>query len=665
MHEGLNPEQRRAVETIQGPVLVLAGAGSGKTRVITHRIGHLLATGVQPERILAVTFTNKAASEMKERLRTLVSPERAVAVKVSTFHSFGLWLVRRFARQLGLSPSSQVIDEGDRNALIGQVRQELNMAETDLTSDEWRGFLMQVKGCGRPAEEVAQELGYVKRSLVLSLLDHYNRRLALGHQLDFDDLVLLGVRLLDAQPDIRRSCQELFDYILVDEYQDTNFLQFRLLQCLVDARCNLCVVGDDDQSIYGWRGARVENILEFDRHFPGASVIKLTRNYRSEKSILDLANAIISRNQHRREKELWTSQASSIPVRTVAFEMDRDEAFGLVSEIRSFRSEGVPEEQMAVLYRTKGQSKVFQEIFRLEGIPYRVVGSFDFFERKEVRDFLAYLRIVTNPRDDMAFLRVANYPLRGLGTTTLQRIRQERGESGCLLGSARELLTHSGTGWNQKVRRGLGEFVALVDDLHEALKRATPGDMTRLVRQMLHRSGMWDDLTARGPGSVAAVQSLLALMEQGLTRGTFQSVQDFLERVTLQQNEADFSSGEETSGKVTLMTVHSAKGLEFQVVFVVGLVDGLFPHARSVEESGIEEERRLFYVALTRARRHLTLSWFRHREERGEMCRWQPSRFLGEIPEGLVEDQTLKRNRPLTREEAIARFEAFDKRLKG
>lgn len=662
--QGLNPEQRLAVETTEGPLLVLAGAGSGKTRVITHRIAHLLEKGVSAERILAVTFTNKAAAEMKERIRQLVGEGRAAGLRISTFHSFGLWLVRRNAKALRVSPASQVIDESDRQALLRQVRQELGITDQELTGDEWSAFLMKVKGCGESPEEVAKEFGYKKATQLLNLLSNFNDRLVLANQLDFDDLILLPVRLLSNDQKLRDQHRGLFDAVLVDEYQDTNLLQFQLLKLLVDERENLCVVGDDDQSIYGWRGARVENILEFDRQFPRATVIKLTRNYRSEKNILDIANAVISKNQFRREKELWTQTEGSVPIRTMAYGTDREEAQGIATQVNTLLRQGVLPEDVAVLYRTKGQSRAFQESFRMAQVPYRVVGSFDFFERKEVRDFLAYLRLASNLKDDTAFLRVVNYPLRGIGTSTLKQIQRARGEDGSLFRGASNLLDDTGSELAARSRRALKEFLVLMEDYHRRLFSVNPEAMVETVRELLHKSGMWDDLVVKGGSATKILHALLSLMSKGVKEGSFKSVPDFLERITLQQNEADFSSGEDTRGKVTLMTIHSAKGLEYQGVFLVGLGDGLFPHVRSVDESGIEEERRLFYVALTRARRHLTLSWFKMREERGEVRRWSPSRFMSEIPTDLVVDGRKEEARTLSREEALARFEAFEKRLK-
>ncbi len=635
----LNPPQREAVLHKEGPLLVLAGAGSGKTRVITYRIAKLIEGGVPPQRILSVTFTNKASKEMEERIRALVGAERAAEVFVSTFHSFGLWIVRRFHRFLGLDSHCQVMDEADRSAMIRQIRQELNLTEKDLSGDELMAFLMRVKGLGEDKDEVIKSFGYIKASLLADFYSQYTERLKLAQSLDFDDLILLPVRVMGANPELRAQLQGLFDYVMVDEYQDTNILQFEFLKHIVDRRLNLCVVGDDDQSIYGWRGARVENILEFDTQFPGAKVIKLTQNYRSEQNILSIANALISHNSRRKDKELWTQNRMAVPVARVKHDTDKSEANAITHKVRTWLAEGVPPDEVAVLYRTKGQSRGLQEAFRLAGVPYRVVGSFDFFDRKEIRDVMAYFRIMANPADEVSFRRIVNYPVRGVGLATMQRIETWRRKGLPVLEATQKFLAAEQSGVLPKTARALGEFVTLLSAAHLEAKTATGQELVGLCERVLVRSGIRDDLMQREGYAWTSVQGLMGMLRKAVSDGLVRTLPEFLEKLALQQNEADFSSGETKDRLVTLMTVHASKGLEFKGVILAGLVDGLFPHARSInDEAGLEEERRLFYVAITRAKKNLILSTFGSREERGETHHYKPSRFLKEIPSQLMEE---------------------------
>lgn len=646
-----------------GPLLVLAGAGSGKTRVITYRIAKLIESGVAPRRILSVTFTNKAAREMAERIQAIVGAERASELFVSTFHSFGLWVVRRFHKYLGLESHCQVMDEADRSAMIRQIRQELNLTEKDLSGDELMAFLMRVKGLGEDADEVIRSAGYVKASLLADFYRQYTERLKLAQSLDFDDLILLPVRMLSANPELRAQLQGLFDYIMVDEYQDTNILQFQFLRHLVDRRNNLCVVGDDDQSIYGWRGARVENILEFDTQFEGAKVIKLTQNYRSEQNILSIANALISNNARRKDKELWTQNRMAVPVLRVRHDSDKTESNAITHKVRAWLAEGVPPDEIAVLYRTKGQSRALQEAFRMAGVPYRVVGSFDFFDRKEIRDVMAYFRLIANPADEVSFRRVVNYPVRGIGLATLQRIEVWRRKGLPVMEAAQRFLDAERESLPPKTAKSLQQFVEMLSRANREAKEAREQDLVNLCERVLVQSGMRDDLLQREGYAWTSVQGLMGMLRKGVSERLFGTMAEFLERLSLQQNEADFSSGESKERLVTLMTVHSSKGLEFRGVILAGLVDGLFPHGRSVgEEAGIEEERRLFYVAITRAKQKLLLSYFGSREERGETHHYKPSRFLKEIPSELMEE-TIP-DGVVSKKEAIDLFAQFEASLK-
>ncbi len=662
---GLNEAQREAVEATQGPVLVLAGAGSGKTRVIIHRIAYLLADGVPAQGILAVTFTNKAANEMKERIRHLVGEQRAEGLTIATFHSLGLQMVRKCRRYLGVGANVQVIDEADRSAIIKQVRQEMGVTETDLSLEETEDFLMQVKGCGQVPEAYATAFGPRKKILLLRFLDQYTRRLRLAESLDFDDLILLPTTLLEANEKVRESYRAQFDYILVDEYQDTNMLQFRLLKQLVGKEQNICVVGDDDQSIYGWRGARVENILEFDRVFSGTRVIKLTRNYRSERNILQLANALIAQNTVRREKALWTEASDEVPALRLRFENPAEEARDIAERVREMTSGGgVAPREVAILYRTKGQSKALQEAFRMAGIPYRVVGSYDFFERKEVRDVLAYLRLACNLHDQASFRRVINYPGRGVGLATLEKLEAWRENTRSSFSATRAFLESEGDSLPVRTRRALDQFVTHVVQAHEAVVQLKGKALLSFYDRYLDDVGVRDDLIVRGTNSLKVLASIRHLLERGLEAGFFATLPGFLERITLEQRESDYSQGEEPDNLVTLMTVHSSKGLEFQAVFIVGMVEGLFPHFRSVgDQAGLEEERRLFYVAITRARKHLFLSTFRQKEERGEHRPARSSRFLKELPGELLSTKGAIASQMVSKDDLLAAFDDFEKGL--
>ena len=654
----LNTAQCEAVTSPHAAQLVLAGAGSGKTRVIIHRIAYLLGMGVQPERILAVTFTNKAAHEMRDRVRSFLPSAHTEGIHLFTFHAFGLRMLRSARKAFGLSPSASVIDDSDRDTMLRQVRADMAVTEKDLAQEEVDLFLMQVKGCGADPRTVAAPLGFRKAALLEETLDQYTRRLRLADALDFDDLILLPVTALSRDEELRRRFAGQFDYIMVDEYQDTNLLQFRLLELLARDHKNLCVVGDDDQSIYGWRGARVENILEFDTHFPGARIVKLTRNYRSEANILKLANAVIARNRRRRPKELWTDARNEVPALRIVFDTQQEEAQQITDRVKDLLHTGKTRaSKIAVLYRTKGQSRSLQEAFRLAALPYRVVGSYDFFERKEVRDLLAYFKLACNPNDEASYRRVINTPVRGIGLATLEKIEVIRRKGMSCLAAAEALASDPAAGLPTRTARSLEGFVSVVQRAHREVATCEGKDLLPAVQRYIGDSGMRDDLVVKGGSPLKAMHVLTGMIERGLQAGHFSSLAGFLERVTLDQKDAEFSPGESKDELVTLMTVHASKGLEFDAVFLAGLVDGLFPHFRSVQdESGLEEERRLFYVALTRSRRHLQLSYFRQREDKGELRPATPSRFLSELPQELLHSRPGGTSGMVSKDDLIARF---------
>ncbi|MFH1533248.1 MAG: UvrD-helicase domain-containing protein [Pseudomonadota bacterium] len=651
----LNDEQRHAVTTTRGPVLVLAGAGSGKTRVITHRIAHLLEQGALPGEILAVTFTNKAAAEMRERVKRLLGGAGMDELWISTFHSFGLGLLRRDANALGFSPRSTILDEEDRAQVIRQVMQEhTGHVEADLR-DAFHAFLQDVKGGGRPSMEVARDAGPVRGKLLLRVFRDYQARLKMQRSWDFDDLLLLPLRLLKEVPEVRSRWAERFRYIMVDEYQDTNVLQVDLLAQLASRWGNLCVVGDDDQSIYRWRGARVENILEFGDRFPGTTVIKLTRNYRSTREILDLANGLIRHNLKRHDKELWTDRVGRLKVDLVHVPSQEKEAEHIAGDVLRRIGEGAAPKDIAVLYRTRGQARLFEEYFTLYDIPYRVVGSFDFFRRREVRDALAYWKLAVNPFDDTSFLRIVNTPARGVGTRTLERLTELKAVKEGSLWEALEALLETPEGVPARSARELSRFRRVVGAAVEGLADANPETLHAHASILLAESGYRDHLSREKPAGWQAVESLLRMLQRAVEQGKVTSLGGFLEIVALEAREKEKGGdGKDLGGLASLITLHSAKGLEFPHVYIAGLVEGLLPHARSMDRDvDLEEERRLLYVGITRARSHLALSHYGTRKRLRDTIHCIPSRFLEELPPGLLERSTSKAQEKLGEEEFV------------
>ncbi len=653
---GLNDEQRRAVTTTRGPLLVLAGAGSGKTRVITHRIAHLLAEGVSPQEILAVTFTNKAAAEMKERVGELLAGAGMEDLWISTFHSFGLGLLRKDASALGFSPRSSILDEEDRAQLIRQVLQEhTGHVEANLR-DAFYAFLQEVKGDGRPGLEVARDAGPVQGKLLLRVFRDYQARLKMQRSWDFDDLVLLPMRLLKEVPESREKWAGRFRYIMVDEYQDTNMLQVDLLSSLASRWGNLCVVGDDDQSIYRWRGARVENILEFEDRFPGTTVVKLTRNYRSTREILDLANGLIRHNLKRHDKDLWTDRIGKLKVDLVHVPSQEKEAEHIAGDVLRLMGEDVPPSDIAVLYRTRGQARLFEEYFTLYDIPYRVVGSFDFFRRREVRDALAYWKLAVNPSDDTSFLRVVNTPARGVGTRTLERLTEIKAAQECSLWDALGTLLSTPEGLQARSVRELGRFRRVVSAAVAGVADTDPEHLHAHASDLLAESGYRDHLAREKPTGWQAVESLLRMLRRAVEKGKATTLQGFLEIVALEAREKEKGANDKDLGGLSsLITLHAAKGLEFPHVYISGLVDGLLPHVRSMDsKEDLEEERRLLYVGITRARKHLSLSHFGTRKRLRDTIHCIPSRFIDELPPGLLERTSSKAQEKLGEDEVVS-----------
>jgi len=624
----LNPQQRATVLATEGPVLVLAGAGSGKTRVITYRVAHLIAQGTPAASILAVTFTNKAADQMKERVAALLARTgRATSHPwVSTFHSFCARLLRREAPALGLRRDFAIYDEDDQIAAVKMALREINEEEKSVTP---RGLLEKIsaaKNRGTTAEQMAAAAMDQRAGYVAEVYRRYAEILRRAGALDFDDLLLRAVDALREHADIRARWNERFHYILVDEYQDTNPIQYELVHLLSGQRRNLFVVGDEDQSIYGWRGADVGNILRFEQDFPGAKVFRLEENYRSTQFILDAALGVVQNNVRRLGKALHATRGEGSRLRYFESRDATAEAEYVTDEIFQIQRREL-DSHCAVLYRTNAQSRPFEEALRRIGVRYRVVGGFSFYQRAEVKDALAYLRLVLNPDDDVALLRVLNTPPRGIGKTTENALRDLAEQKGISLWAALEEMAAG--------KAPLRDFHALITDLRSELGRASP---LELLHQILDRTGYIGLLEQRDNVEDTAraenLRELANALAEHLERG--EELSDFLDQASLVSDADDYDE----RAPVTLMTLHSAKGLEFEHVFLAGMEEGLFPHSRSAtNEEQLEEERRLCYVGMTRAKETLTLTRavFRRTYASERMLRSQPSRFLLEIPGELIE----------------------------
>ena len=615
----LNPEQREAVTHFGSPLLILAGAGSGKTRVITTKIAYLMdAMGMSPRSILAVTFTNKAAQEMKERVISLVP--RAEDVMVRTFHSFGAWFLRVNHGLAGLAPGFLIYDDEDSESLL----------KAALGREEDRGFIRRtfseisrVKDLGIGA--AAADAQIAAAGCLPEVFRAYEARLRETGNVDFGDLILLPTEMLRASPEIRQRTQARFSVVLVDEYQDSNIAQFRLLRGLYRPENYLCVVGDDDQSIYAFRGAEVGNILSFPETFPGTRTIRLERNYRSTASILAAASAVVSNNRGRLGKTLWTEKAAGEPVTIACFE-DQDEEARYCGQAAAAGHTG----STAILYRMNAQSRPFEEFFFSAGIPYRVIGSVRFYSREEVKDAIAYLALAANPRDEVSFRRIVNKPARGIGKSGVERILDEWKTGG---GSLLEACRRIKPGLASRARTGIEAFLSIYSEV-EAMKSGTP--LAELARFMLSRTGLFDSYAERdGADGTVKASNLEELVTAMTPYGTGEdALERFLENCALASAVEEPRNG--AADSITLITLHNTKGLEFDRVFITGMEEGVFPHQSSSAADELEEERRLFYVGITRAREELTLSWCRRRQLFGRFTSMEPSRFLDEVPQECI-----------------------------
>src|SRR3989440_667579 len=634
----LNPAQREAVLATEGPLLVIAGAGSGKTRVLTYRVAHLInAVGAKPNEILAITFTNKAAGEMRERLEHLLGGSGR-GLWILTFHAACGRILRREAQRLGYRSNFTIYDQADQIRLVKRCLEELERDPKRFTP---RGIHSQISNAKNtlvgPVEYTERVASFYDQT-VAEVYDLYQKRLFASNAVDFDDMLFLTVDVLERFPEAREKWQEAFHYVLVDEYQDTNHVQSRLLQLLAEKHRNVFAVGDPDQSIYGFRGADIRNVMEFEQDFPGSYSIALEQNYRSTQHILDAANGVITHNRERKEKNLWSELGDGDPVRVIEVEDEHAEARYVAAEIALLVEEGYSGSEVAVFYRTNAQSRVLEDVLVRQGIAYQVIGGPRFYERAEVKDLIAYLQVIDNPYDAVSLLRAANRPRRGIGDSTLAKLMSFADDAEMSLWEAMDRCPAAGVGTGPA--KAVASFRTMVQSLMSATQEL---EVPELIEQVLERSGYIESLeaerTIESQGRIENLQELVALAREWVENAAEPTLSAFLQEVSLYSDQ-DAIRGE--SSLVTLMTLHNAKGLAFRAVYLIGMEEGIFPHSRSIEEQGVEEERRLCYVGMTRAQERLTLLHASSRMLYGGRSHNLPSRFLDELPDGHVERERLR-----------------------
>ncbi|WP_417061338.1 ATP-dependent helicase [Enorma massiliensis] len=683
--DSLNTAQKEAVLTTEGPLLVLAGAGSGKTRVLTYRIAHLVADlGIAPWRILAITFTNKAAAEMRERLGALL-PDGTRGMWVCTFHAMCVRMLREDADLLGYTGQFTIYDDDDSRRMVRDIMQALGIEQKQYPLNMIRSKISAAKNAMVDPDEFSRRASTPPEQKAAQVYLELERRLRAANAMDFDDLLVRALELLRTRPEVLEKYQERFRYISVDEYQDTNHVQYEIANLLAGRYQNLMVVGDDDQSIYSWRGADISNILDFEQDFPAAHVVKLEQNYRSTGHILSAANAVVRHNSQRKEKRLFTAAGDGEKIQAYQASDERDEGRWIASEIEKLRAGGMSYDDIAVFYRTNAQSRILEDMFLRAGVPYKIVGGTRFFDRAEIRDVMAYLKMIVNPADEVSVKRVINTPRRGIGTTTIERIDALASESGCSFFQACELACAETGRFTAKARRALGDFVRIVRE-----GRRMDGELQRVVESIVDMTGLIQALSAEGTveaeSRVENIREFLGVAAEfeethDDIEGTLESLAELRAAGVAETGEVAADAANEGSGAaprdqdetervygplackalpallewlalrsdldslaggthaVTMMTVHSAKGLEFPAVFVAGLEEGIFPHVAgfSDDPAKLEEERRLAYVAITRARKRLFITYAATRRSFGTTQANPRSRFVGEIPEEDIE----------------------------
>ena len=673
----LNPQQRQAVETLHGPVLILAGAGTGKTRVITFRIAHLIERGIAPEHILAVTFTNKAAREMQERVVKLV-PRARKAPKtdeegaqppqrptISTFHSLCVRILRQHIEKLGYKRNFVIYDSSEQLGVVKKILARISAKGEKADAGAVLGLLSRFKNAGQNAPAFGDPS---VRALAEHIRKHYESALRACNAVDFDDLILLTLRLFEEHPEALQACRAKFRYVMVDEYQDTNAAQFKLVHSLTCEHRNLCVVGDDDQSIYGWRGADVSNLLDMEKHYPEVKVVKLEQNYRSTNTILQAANAVIKHNVRRRGKQLWSQKGDGPKITLNAFSSEDEEARSTVEQIEYLRlASRVPWSAQAILFRTNIQSRPLETALRQASVRYHLIGGQSFFDRREVRDFLAYLKTFLNPNDDVSLLRIANVPARGLSDVTMERLLGASQERHCSVYAVIKNPAVTAT-FQARTRECLEGFVEFIERTRNVLLRgesapAASNLLQSWANHFLEETGYLVELrrlekkAEDAESRIRNLKDLTAMLDGAQAQPPIERLESFLEEITLDTEREE--QEEDAGDAVTLITMHSCKGLEFPHVYVVGMEDGLLPHSRSKEEGTLDEERRLFYVAITRAMQTLTLSHCAARKKYGQPTPCHPSRFLSDLPAELVEHGDEKGKQPVTPDSGKSKFDAL------
>src|ERR1039457_4663554 len=678
----LNPQQRQAAETLKGPVLILAGAGTGKTRVITFRIAHMVARGISPAHILGVTFTNKAAREMQERVRKLLpkskTENRDDRPTICTFHSLCVRILRQHIEKLGYKRNFVIYDESEQLGAVKKILSSISAKGEKVDPGAVLAVLSKFKNGGGNAKIFGDES---VRALAQHIAKRYESALHACNAVDFDDLILLTLRLFREQPAALEACRVKYRYVMVDEYQDTNAAQFELIHALTKEHRNLCVVGDDDQSIYGWRGAEIANLLDMEKHYPEVKIIKLEQNYRSTTTILNAANAIIKHNVRRRGKSLWSGRGHGAKIQLHTFDNDETEAREIVAQIEFKRlAHRTPWGDCAILFRTNQQSRPLEIELRKASVRYHLIGGQSFFDRREIKDFLAYLKMFLNPHDDISLLRIANVPARGLSDVTMERLLGASHErKGSVFTAMKNPLVT--TTFQTNARKSIEAFVEFVERTRGQLERRAPSrpesENTHQLAEtvlgaplllqtwadnFLNETGYFAELKRldKDPevaeGRIRSLRELMATMD-GIGNLPAERLENFLENITLDSDREE--EKENTADAVTLITMHSCKGLEFPHVFVVGLEDGLLPHTRSKVQGTMDEERRLFYVAVTRAMQTLTISHCGGRKKYGQLLPCQPSPFLKELPAELVEHSDSKSKTPVTPESGKNLFAAM------
>lgn len=636
----LNPQQRKAVETVDGPLLIMAGAGSGKTRVLTHRIAHLIASRkAAPWNILAITFTNKAAREMQERVDQLVGAS-GNDIWVSTFHSMCVRILRKDISRIGYANNFTILDSADQLSVVKSCMKELNIDTKKFEPKAVQAEISSAKNELVTPESYESKIGDYFQGIVAKVYRLYQRKLKSNNSLDFDDLIMKTIELFKDVPEVLDFYQSKFLYIHVDEYQDTNRAQYMLCRMLADKHHRICVVGDSDQSIYRWRGADITNILNFEQDYPEATTILLEQNYRSTGNILKAANQVISQNKGRKPKNLWTDQGEGSKIKIYQADSEHAEGYFIASEITRNREQGKNYGDHAILYRTNAQSRVIEEILIKSEIPYQIVGGIKFYDRKEIKDILAYLRLISNPNDDLSLARIVNVPKRGIGDTSLERVAFAAGQHGVSMMAMLEAVDSLEI--TTRAKNALSDFHEIILSLHHMVDYLTVTELTEKMLELTqYREELQRENTLESKARLENIEEFLSVTMDFERRNEDKSLVSFLTDLALIADIDTMDKEDGPQDAVVLMTMHSAKGLEFPIVFIAGMEEGIFPSSRSLmDDEELEEERRLAYVGITRAERELFLTCAQMRMLYGRTSANMPSRFLNEIPEELVERLT-------------------------